>query len=193
MTDTDTASSTAPGRAGDGLRIALGVGGLIAVVLGLLIMFFPVKSGAVAMQLVAAVMSAYALVVGAVYIGTSIFSKTLGGWARTGHILLGVLYLVGGIVMLVNLGATAAVLTLFLSFTVGALWIFEAVVAFSLVKTSRNKAWTVISGIISLLAGLALLLSPLLGAVTLWLLLGVSMVVLGAVQVVRALRTPAAA
>ena len=75
-------------RASDGVRTAIGVGGLIAVVLGLLIIFFPLKSGEVALQIVAAIIAAYALVVGVVYIGSSIFSRTLGGWARTGHILL---------------------------------------------------------------------------------------------------------
>jgi uncharacterized membrane protein HdeD (DUF308 family) len=60
--------------------------------------------------------------------------------------------------------------------------------AFTVVKQSGNKTWTVIYGIISVIAGLSLMLSPLLGAVTLWLLLGISMVVMGVVQVVRAFK-----
>lgn len=180
-------------RAGDGVRTAFGVGGLIAIVLGLLIIFFPGKTGAVAMQIIAAVMAAYALVVGVVYIGSSIFSRALGGWARTGHILLGVLYVIGGIVMMVNLGAAAAVLAVFLSVTVGVLWLLEGVMAFTVVGQSGNKAWTVIYGIISVLAGLTLVFSPLLGAVTLWLLLGVSMLAMGIVQVVRAFKIGSAA
>lgn len=173
-------------RAGDGVRTAIGVGGLIAVVLGLLIIFFPLKSGEVMMQIVAAVMAAYALVVGVVYIGSSIFSRTLGGWARTGHILLGLLYVIGGVIMMANLGATAVVLAVFLSVIVGILWLFEGVLALTMLKQSSNKVWTVIYAIISLIAGIVLLFSPFLGAVTLWLLLGISMVVLGVVQVVRA-------
>lgn len=173
-------------RAGDGVRTALGVGGLIAVVLGLLILFFPAKSGAVAMQIVAAVMAAYALVVGVVYIGSSIFSRSLGGWARIGHILLGLLYVIGGVVMMVNLGAAAAVLAIFLSVTIGVLWLFEGIMAFTVVKQSDNKVWTIIYGVISVIAGLSLMFSPMLGVVTLWLLLGIAMVVMGAVQVVRA-------
>ena len=182
-----TAQDTDPlRRTGDGIRTALGVGGLVAVVLGLLIILFPGKSGAVAMQIVAAVVAAYALAVGVVYVGTSIFSRSLGGWARTGHVVLGVLYVVGGVVMMVNLGATAAILAIFLSVTVGVLWLFEGVMAFTLLKQSENRVWTVVTGVVSVLAGLALLFSPLLGAITLWLLLGVSMVVLGVVQVARA-------
>jgi uncharacterized membrane protein HdeD (DUF308 family) len=173
-------------RAGDGIRTALGVGGLIAIVLGLLILFFPAKSGAVAMQIVAAVMAAYALVVGVVYVGSAIFGRTLGGWARTGHIVLGLLYVIGGVVMMANLGAAAAVIAVFLTVTVGVLWLFDGIMALTIAGKSENKTWTVIYGVLSLIAGFTLMFSPLLSAVTLWLLLGVSMVVMGIVQVIRA-------
>lgn len=180
-------------RAYDGLRTALGVGGLVAVVLGALILFFPVKTGAVAMQIVAAVMAAYALVAGVVYIGSAIFGRSLGGWARIGHIVLGLLYVAGGIIMMVNLGSTAAVLALFLSFTVGFLWLLEGVTAFTTLKQSKSKTWTVIYAVVSIIAGLTLVLSPLMGVVTLWLLLGISMVVMGLVQVIRAFQLKPAA
>lgn len=170
----------------DGMRTALGIAGLVAVLLGLLIIIFPAQSGSVVMQIIAAIMAAYALVAGAVYLGMSFFGKSLGGWARVGNILLGVLYLVGGIVMMANLGAAAAVLAILLSVTVGVLWLLEGALALTLLKASPNRVWTIIYAVVSLVAGAVLLLSPLLGAVTLWLLLGVSMLVMGIVQVVRA-------
>ncbi|MGW9021565.1 HdeD family acid-resistance protein [Leucobacter chromiiresistens] len=171
---------------GDGLRTALGIGGLIAIVLGLLIVFFPAASGAVTMQIVAALAAAYALVVGVVYLGTAVFARTIRGWARTGRVVLGLLYIIGGVVMLVNLGATAAILAIFLSVTVGALWVFEGALAFATLKQSPSRAWSIVHGVASVLAGAVLILTPLLAAVTLWLLLGVSMLVLGVVQAVRA-------
>ncbi|WP_427870243.1 HdeD family acid-resistance protein [Leucobacter luti] len=178
--------------AADGFRVVLGVGGLIAVVLGLLILLFPEKSGAVTMQIVAAITAAYALVVGVVYLGSAIFSRVLGGWARVGHIVLGVLYVAGGAVMMANLGATAVVLTVFLSVTIGVLWLIEAVVSFTVAGQSANKVWSIVYGIVSVLAGLTLIFSPILGAVTLWILLGASMLVMGIVQAIRAIRfTPA--
>lgn len=173
-------------RLADGIRTALGIGGFIALVLGLLIMFFPEKSGAVAMQFVAIAIAAYALVVGAVYLGTSVFGKSRRGWARTGHVLLGLFYLVGGIFVFANLGAAAAVLAVFLSVTIGVLWLFEGAMALSLVQQTPRKGWTVFYGLVSLIAGIVLIVSPLMGAVALWLLLGISMVALGLVQVVRA-------
>lgn len=173
-------------RGADGLRIALGVGGLISVVLGLLILLYPGKSGAAAMSVIAVIIAAYALVVGVSYLGISIFSRTIGGWARTGHIVLGLLYVVGGAIMMLNLAAARELLTLFLVIVIGVLWLFEGVMAFTVVGQSSSKAWTVIYGAISVIAGLVLIFSPLLAAVTLWLLLGISMLVLGLVQVVRA-------
>mgnify|MGYP003419510302 FL=1 len=75
---------------------------------------------------------------------------------------------------------------IFLSVTVGILWLFEGVLALTMLKQSSNKVWTVIYAIVSIVAGVVLLFSPFMGAITLWLLLGISMVVLGVVQVVRA-------
>lgn len=181
-----TQEANVQNRASDGVRIAFGVGGLVAIVLGLLVLFFPAKSGSVALQIVAAVLAAYALVTGVVYIGMSIFARSKGGWSRTGHILLGLLYVAGGVIMMANLGATAVVLAVFLTVTVGILWLLEGIMAFTVVKQSENKVWTVIFASISVIAGVALLFSPLMGAVTLWLLLGISMLILGIVQVVRA-------
>lgn len=180
-------------REGDGLRIAFGVGGLVAIVLGLLVLFFPTKSGAVALQIVAVVLAAYALVTGVVYVGMALFGRSKGGWARTGHILLGLLYIAGGVIMIANLGATAVVLAVFLTVTVGILWLLEGVLAFVTLKQSENKVWTIVFGLLSIVAGIVLILSPLVSAVTLWFLLGLSMLVLGVVQVVRAFSMKSAA
>jgi len=183
---TNTTTPTARERVGDTLRIVLGLGGLIALILGILIMVNPLKSAAIIMQIVAVIVALYMVGVGVVYLGGAIFSKSMSGWPRTGNIVLGILYVVAGIILFSNLAATAAVLTAFLSIMIGILWMLEGLLAFSTVKASGHKALTVIYGIISVIAGLVLILSPILGAITLWLLLGISMVVMGAIQVVRA-------
>ena len=173
-------------KATDGMRTMLGVGGLVAAVLGLLILIFPAKSADFAIHVIAAIIAAYAFVSGVVYIGGAIFSRYQGGWARFGHILLGLLFILGGVVMAVNLGATGAVLAVFLTVTIGVLWLFEGIMSFTMVSHSSNKGWTVFYGIVSVLAGIALLFSPLMGAITLWLLVGISMLVLGILQAIRA-------
>lgn len=176
----------AEGRAVDAVRIMLGLGGLIALILGILIMVNPLKSGAIMMQIVAVVVALYMVGVGAVYLGSAIFSKTMKGWPRTGNALLGLLYIVAGIILFANLAAAAAVIAVLLSILIGVLWIIEGVLAFTTLKTTGHRVLTVVYGIVSLIAGLVLIFSPLLGAVTLWLLIGISMVVMGAIQIVRA-------
>lgn len=174
------------GRTVDAVRIMLGLGGLIALILGILIMVNPLKSGAIMMQIVAVVVALYMVGVGAVYLGSAIFSKTMKGWPRTGNAILGLLYIVAGIILFANLAAAAAVIAVLLSILIGVLWIIEGVLAFTTLKTTGHRVLTVVYGIVSLIAGLVLIFSPLLGAVTLWLLIGISMVVMGAIQVVRA-------
>jgi uncharacterized membrane protein HdeD (DUF308 family) len=52
-----------------------------------------------------------------------------------------------------------------------------------------KPVWAIIYGIIAIIAGLVLIFSPILGAVTLWIMLGASMVVMGLVQIFRAFAT----
>ena len=183
-----SATETSPlHRASEGLRVVLGVGGLVAFVLGLFVLFAPAPTAKAAVGVTAALVAIYAIITGVVYLGSAIFSRSLGGWARTGHVLLGLLYVIGGVFMMSNLLATGTLLVLFITITIGVLWLFEGVMAFSVAGKSDNKTWTVIYGFISVIAGLTLMFSPMMGAAVLWLMLGISMVVLGAAQAIRAL------
>lgn len=176
-------------KAVDIVRVVMGVGGLIAFVLGLLIIFNPVESGTIMMTIVAVVLGCYLVIAGFVFLGAMIFSKTMGGWRRFGTALLGLLYLIAGIFVFGHLDSMAAALALFLSIFIGITWIFEGIMAFTAVKDARSKTWTIIYGIVSILAGLVLVLSPLLAVVTLWLILGIAMAVMGLVQIIRAFTT----
>jgi len=173
-------------RAVDAVRTMLGLGGLVALVLGILILVNPVKTGATMMLIVTVIVALYMVGSGAVYLGTAVFSKSMRGWPRTGHALLGLLYVVAGIILFSNIQAGAVMLAVFLSVLIGVMWIFEGVIAFSSVKSTGSKGLTIFYGIISVIAGLVLIFSPMLGAVTLWVLIAVSMIVMGAMQIVRA-------
>lgn len=168
------------------LRVTLGILGLFTAILGLLILIFPAQSGEAAMLIIAGIVTVYAFIAGIGYIGNSIFSKTLRPWARVGNILLGLLYLLGGVILLINLTAAAAVLAVFISVIIGVLWIIEGIMVFTALGESPSKGWSVFYGIVSIIAGILLILMPLLGLITLWWLVGISMLVLGIVQIVRA-------
>lgn len=173
-------------KATDVVRTVMGVGGLVALVIGVLILLNPVESGAVMMKFVAIILAIYMVITGLVFLGSMIFSKTMSGWRRAGNALLGLLYLIAGIIIFGNLGATAAVLTAVLSIFIGVLWIFEGIMSFAAARESKSKTWSIIYGIVSIIAGIVLIVTPLIAAVTLWILVGASMAVMGVVQIVRA-------
>ena len=177
-------ASAADRTAVNGIRTALGVGGVLAVIVGILILVLPAKTAMV----VTAIIAIYAIAAGLVYAGLGIFSKHKGGWARIGHILLGVLFIIAGIVALFNLGATTAWLAVFLGILVGIMWIVEGIVALSTLGDAASKAWTIFFAILSIIAGIILLFSPAWGAAVLWLILGIALIVLGLLNIIRAFR-----
>lgn len=175
-------ASEADKSAVNGIRTALGVGGVLAVIVGILILAWPGKTLAV----VTAIIAIYAIAAGLVYAGLGIFSRTKGGWARVGHILLGILFIIAGIVALFNLAATTSWLLLFIGILVGIMWIVEGIVALSTLGDASSKGWSIFFAILSIIAGVIVLFSPVWGTVVLWWILGISLVVLGIINIVRA-------
>ena len=185
-----TSESPAEKSAVNGIRTAFGVGGVVALIVGILILVWPGHTASV----ITAIIAIYAIVVGIVYGGLGIFARTMKGWSRVGHILLGLLFIVGGIIALANLKQTTAWFAVFLGIFIGIMWIIEGIVAFTTLGDARSKGWAIFFAILSIVAGIVVLFSPLWGAVVLWWLFGISLVVLGIIQIVRAFKyKPAAA
>lgn len=170
------------------VRIAFAAAGVVTAVVGLLILLWPGRTAVVG----TAILAVYAVVVGLVYLGLALFTRGRGAWNRIGHGVLGVLYVGAGIAVFGNLRATTAFLAIFLAILIGALWIIEGIVALLSLGASDSKAWTAFFAVVSVIAGVTLISSPLWSAVLLWWLVGVSLVVLGVMQVVRALTVRAA-
>ncbi|MBK8445458.1 MAG: DUF308 domain-containing protein [Micropruina sp.] len=139
-------------------------------------------------MVVAGIIAVWALIAGLVNIAIGIFSRKLGTWPRIGYLVLGVAFLIAAAITFGNLGAAAASLGILLGIIVGISWIIEGVVALTLLGDATSKIWTILYAVLSIIAGIIVLFSPLWGAALLWLLLGVSMVILGVVQLVRAFR-----
>ncbi|WP_139417160.1 HdeD family acid-resistance protein [Agromyces laixinhei] len=164
------------------VRATLGISGAVALIIGLFITFAPEKS-AIA---IAWLFGLYFLIAGIAYLGLGIFSKGISGGARTLDIILGLLFVVGGVIVLSNPNESAVFLGIFLGILVGILWIVEGIVALAQSSDAGSKGWAIFFGILSLVAGIVLLFSPLWGAVFLFWFAGISLVVLGIVQIVRA-------
>jgi uncharacterized membrane protein HdeD (DUF308 family) len=163
------------------IRTALAVSGALSLVVGLLIFFWPGRTAEVAVGIVAI----WAIVAGLIYAGMGILSRSLRGASRLGHIALGVLFVVAGVIALVNLAAATAGFALFLGIIVGVLWIVEGVVAFATLGGTGSKGWSIFFAVISILAGVVLLFTPLYVGL-LWVFLGAALIVLGLTQIVRA-------
>lgn len=176
------AASTASAPA-KGARLALLIGGLAAVGFGIAVLVWPTKA-AVALTGVIAV---YAIVAGIVYAAIGLFSKELGAGGRIGHVILGILYVVAGAYAFGSLQQSAAFLALFITIMVGVLWIVEGFTALFTIGRAGSKILTIVFAIVSIIAGFTLLSSPLWGAVFLWWFLGIALIVLGALNVIRAL------
>ena len=166
-----------------GARLALLIGGLAAVGFGIAVLAWPTKA-AVALTGVIAV---YAIISGIVYAALGIFSKALGAGGRIGHVLLGLLYVIAGVYAFSSLQQSAAFLALFLTIMVGVMWVIEGFTALFTLGQSGSKIVTIIFAILSVIAGFTLLSSPLWGAVFLWWFLAIALIVLGALNVIRAI------
>ncbi|WP_194422411.1 HdeD family acid-resistance protein [Microbacterium abyssi] len=165
------------------IRITLAISGAVALIAGIVLLVWPLKTAII----VTGIIAAYLIVAGLVYVGLGIFSGKKGGWARTGHIVLGVLYIVAGVVAFLNLQAATITLALVTAIFLGVSWIVDGVVALTLLNKDGSRAWTIIYAILSIAAGVIVIFSPLLAAVALWWILGITLVVLGLIQIVRAI------
>lgn len=164
------------------VRTALGVSGAVALIIGIIIVFWP-RTAAAGLTVLLAISL---LVSGIAYLSVGIFAKGIGGGARALDIVFGVLLIVAAIIAFANLAGTAAFLAVFLGILVGIAWIVEGAVALAQLGDAPSRGWGVFFGILSIVAGIVLLFSPLWGIVVLFLLAGISLIVLGIVQLVRA-------
>ena len=166
------------------VRAAIGISGAVSLIIGVLILVWPVKTAVV----VAGIVAVYAVIAGVVNLAIGVFSRRIGGWARFGFLALGGAFLIAAIVSFSNLGAAAAGLAVLVGVLFGISWIVEGIVGLTLIGDSASKVWTIVYALIGIVAGVLVLTSPLWGAALLWLWLGASLVVLGIVQIVRAIR-----
>jgi uncharacterized membrane protein HdeD (DUF308 family) len=166
----------------DVFRVAFGIAGALSVAFGVLILVAPLKTASI----IAAIIAVYAIVSGAVYAIIGILSRSLTTVGRVGHVLLGVLFVVAGVVAFTDLGNATIFLAVFVAVVIGIVWIIEGVVALTTLGAASSRGWVVAFAVLSIIAGIAVVLSPLFAATVIWIYLGVSLVVLGIVQIIRA-------
>lgn len=179
-----THSSSLTNTAVAGVRSALAFTGAISLLVGLLILVWPEHS-ALAVTWVLAI---YAVIVGFGYLAAGAVANGLGGSRRVTHIVLGLVFIAVAIVAFANVAAAAAWLITFFGLFVGIAWVVEGIVAMTLVGTEEFRSWTVLFSMVSIIAGIFLIVSPAWGGLLLWGLFGMSLIVLGILQLIRAAR-----
>lgn len=174
------------------MGVALGILGVIAIIVGILILVWPGQSA----KAVVAIIAVYGIIAGIVYVLLGVLSKTRTGWHRIGNVVLGILFIVAAIIAFANLGAAAVVLAALVGVIIGIVWIIEGAVALTALGRSvqgESQVWSVIFAVISIIAGLVLIFVPVFAALIWWLFLGISLIIQGVIQVVRAVQTARAA
>lgn len=165
------------------LRVFLAVSGVIALIAGIVMLVWPIKTAFVLTGIVAA----YLIVAGIVYIGLGVFSAGKSGWARLGHILLGLLYIVAGVIAFANIQSAAVAFALVTVIFIGVSWVLDGVVSLTLMGQDGSKTWTLLYALLSIVAGIAVISLGVAAVPFFWLFLAISLVVLGVAQIVRAI------
>lgn len=166
----------------NGIRLAFGIGGIVALILGIILLVWPAKT----LGVVAIFLGIYFLVAGVIRLAMGIFSKGISGGMRTLDILLGVLLIVAGVIALKNVAATTAALLILIVAVIGVGWIIEGVLAIVESRGAPSSGWAITSGIISIIAGIVVLVIPGWSAVWLVLMAGIVLIIVGILGIVRA-------
>lgn len=130
---------------------------------------------------------AVALYLGIIFIAMGIGYLSTYRMVKSGSILaLGIIDILVGILFVMNLGITAATLPFIL-----ALWaLFAGIIQIMLSIQFKNEniptwSWRMGTGILGIVFGLLMLIYPMLGALAITALIGASLIIFGAFEVVE--------
>lgn len=171
-----------PARVLQAVRIGFGIAGGAALALGIALLVWPDRTLAVG----AALLAINFLIIGVVRLAIGVFGTAYSSGMRVLAIVMGLLLVIGGIVILRNLTASATALVLIVTITVGISWIIEGVTTLVDADRARSRGWAIASGVIAILAGIAVVSAPGWTAMVLLTFAGIALILLGAVGLIRA-------
>lgn len=159
-----------------GVRVAMAISGVVAFVLGIIVLGQPAATLAV----VAVLFGLYFLVSGVIRVIRGLFTHGPAG-GRILSILFGVLLIGAGIITIRNPLNSLVVLGLL----IGIAWIIEGIAVLAETASDSSRWPGLLLGIVSLIAGIVVLFAPLQSLAALVLLVGIFLIVSGIVQVVE--------
>jgi uncharacterized membrane protein HdeD (DUF308 family) len=155
--------------------------GIITLLVGIVVLVWPDRT----VEVVAVLFGIQLVVAGVFRFVGAIAAKDESGGTRVLLALLGVLSFIAGLYALRHLLVTIAALALIL----GIFWIVNgAVEIFAALTddTMRGRGWTVLMGLVSIAAGIVVLVWPGISLVTLAVVLGIWLLVLGVMEIILA-------
>lgn len=148
--------------------------GLITLVAGILVLLWPVQS----VLVLAVILGIWLLVAGVFRLVMAIAVDEATGGARLLVAALGVLAILVGVLCLARPFHAAAALALLL----GAFWVVTGVMEFfqGIAHHTSGRVWAILGGLISVIAGIVVLAYPGTSVVVLTWVLGIVLIVFGA-------------
>ena len=171
------------GKAVKAVRWIYAITGVLALVAGIALLFAPAKS----LVFLTTVLGFYFVITAAIRLFTAVFEPLLPtGW-RVTSIISNLLIILGGVIILRNQAFSTATLTT-LVVVVGFGWIVEGVMTILESELSSNRALAILSGALSIIAGMFVFIYPLWSAKMLVIFSGAALLVFGVTLIVRAIQ-----
>lgn len=172
-----SAATTSTGWSG--ALIAMGV---VSVVLGVIVLVWPKAT----LLVVAITFGLQLIVAGAVRLSVSRDLPADPGWLKPVSMVLGVLSIIAGIICLFRPGTSLVVIAIFIA----AGWIAEGVAAlaqgFGSDRSTGARVFLIVSGVVSVLAGLVVAIFPGSSLVLLARIAGIMLILIGLAELVTA-------
>ena len=164
------------------LRRTIGFDGLISTIIGALIVFLPNRSARAAAGMIGAALIAVGL-----FKLLAVFKRDVeNGMARLGNLIVSIIYLVAGIFIFIDMQSAAISLILVVGILTGMTWLIKGFIQITIInQISTNKTWSIISALISILGGLSLLFSPVLGGLIVLTFFGMALLVIGIFKLIQ--------
>ena len=172
------------GKAIKAVRWIYAITGVVALIAGIALLFAPAKT----LVFLTTVLGAYFVITGGIRLFTTVFESQLPtGW-RVMSIITNLLIILGGVVILRNQAFSTATLSTMVVVVAGFGWIIEGIMAILESELSPNRGFTILSGALSIIAGVFVFIYPLWSAKMLVIFTGAALLVFGVTLVIRAIR-----
>lgn len=156
-----------------------------SIVIGVMMLVWPDATLLVG----AALFGIWLIVHGIVDIVDAVMAKTDGGVARTLSAIVGMLFVVAGVLCLRNLAESVAIVATIIGLTWLVGGIFALILAISSRYSGNARMLVAALGAVSVIGGLVVLIWPAMTLATLVFLTGIWLIILGAVQFIVVLST----